>query len=116
MHLQLQHRENQSIVQTPPKKKSKLYKVHTYTNRVTFDLAEKVKNCYHVLGVPVNLLAGHLAEVVHQQPARLLHHIVVRVVGPGKTNGDFSTILKFYDMLFFFLSSQSFYHFTVRFM
>lgn len=39
-------------------------------------------NCYHVLGVSENFLAGHLAEVVHLQSAWLLHHVVVSIVGP----------------------------------
>lgn len=39
-------------------------------------------NCYHVLGVSENLLAGHLAELVHLQSAWLLHYVVVSVVGP----------------------------------
>lgn len=49
---------------------------------VTIGHAEKVTNCYHVLGVSENLLAGHLAEVVHLQSAGLLHHVVISVVGP----------------------------------
>lgn len=49
---------------------------------VTIGHAEKRTNRYHVLGVSENLLAGHLAEVVHLQSAGLLHHVVISIVGP----------------------------------
>lgn len=49
---------------------------------VTIGHAEKRTNCYHVLGVSENFLAGHLAEVVHLQSAGLLHHVVINIVGP----------------------------------
>lgn len=43
---------------------------------------EKVMNFYHVLRVSEKLLARHRTEVVQLQSTWLLHHIIIRVVGP----------------------------------